>query len=95
MCGTRELTYTPYQKGVDSKIVAVPNTMWTVEYDENPRFILVTGSMMLNGKLKQSKAIPYFPQFPLLVFTYHGPRAAGRRTRKSKRRARKTRRRIY
>lgn len=96
LSGTRELKMPPYvpNRQGPPELIPVPNTTWTVEYDVNPRFILVTGAMISDGKLKKSDAIPYFPAFPVLVFTYHGARAGRRKTRKSKRRARKTRRRV-
>jgi hypothetical protein len=86
--GTGELKMDPFNPanpGAKRGFNPVPNTTWTVEFDENPRFVLVTESMAPDGKLKaDSAALKYFPQFPVLVFTYHGPKVAGRRRRTRK-----------
>ena len=86
--GTEEMKRAPFDPANPLErrgLLPVPNTTWTVELEENPRFVLVTESMAPGGKLKSdSVALKYFPQFPVRVFTYHGPKVAGRRRRTRK-----------
>lgn len=95
--GTGEIKMPPYDPANPDRRrepILVSNTTWTVALEENPRFVLVTENFLKDGKLNNERSVmKYFPQFPVLVFTYHGPKAAGRRTKKSKRPAKKTRRR--